>query len=1224
MKNNNNKNKFDWYGLSQHFSIRKYHFGVASVLLGTSLLTNPVGVVSADEVATVVSQPESFNLQLQQKHKYQQQKELLLNGQVQTTTWVSSSALENAVNEAKQAGVEVTETIPRQQSSVSAAIADSVAQIKEVNAAITAQKGADAIYAQKQAEYETAVKANAEAVANKAVVDAHNAEQKAAYEQAKAEYGAEKKVYDDTLAAAKAAEATNDKIKADNASMKTKYDAAKAVYDKEHVEFVAAKAAYDTAVAAKEKVEAHNIQIETDNAQAQAAYDKAMAKYQADLTQYKADLAAYSEAVKSRTIAEAKNAAVSEANAKVQADYEVAKAAYETEKGRYNKDLKDYNDAVAKKAEVEAHNTQIESDNAQAQIDYENAVKAHEVAKAEYKEALDAFNKAVAAKAAAEATNANITKGNHVVWDAYNADKAEYDAKKASYDVARAKYEAEKAQYDQAKEAFDAAKTAYEQALSKYEIDYNHYLEDLKARSNNGLKYASELAKYELAKKQYDEAKAAYNEYLASANLQNIVQDLTFLRESNATHTTTGIDMWLKREAQARLGSGGTVAQYRTDQMTATDTESNNPYKNQGESEWAVVKEGQKFDVIYENLSGSKLGGKTISKVVYKYEIVKLPSADGVGIAQIHQDPTLTMTIGSATDNDKPVHVNVDVEFYDENGNKIDWANKSAIFALNSLNHWDGSPYVEASKPRVLTVEAKDTENNVVRGTWDPYADGSSPQSADDQPIKKYGSVADIVWENGAKVTINDSNPLKLVTAKSEWKDNSFQVTEQKTVTETSLNASGSANGKSIGADTYVWNDNGVEKNDVLGTYKIDPTTGSLVYTPKVIFQTTRHQEYVGIGDQEYILMPRSSVSFDSATNQVTSQKSNQYTSQGSVYNANANAVTSSEGWDNPASTIFYYGGAGVKMITGHLEFIAKGANATGDATVYWFAINSNLAFPKDPGEEPTPPIPPTDPVEPEKPSFDETEPTAPTEPTPPTPPAKPISKPEVEVPEVPIPPVEPAPPSPVTPTPKLDIPEVPDRPTPPIPPAEPRYKPKVEVPEVPAIPREPTPPSPVTTTPKLEVPKVPSEPTPPTPPVEPIYRPEVGIPEVPSNPIPPAEPNYKLEIEVPEVPVSPERQQFYVKWHKNFVVELSEKLLPPANSSLPVEPEVDIPEVSGESTPPVMTEKPNTAIPVKSVTPAQKVLPETGASYGVPLFMAGMTAFTAATLLAVTKCKED
>lgn len=33
-----NKKSFDWYGTKQQFSIRKYHFGAASVLLGVSLV----------------------------------------------------------------------------------------------------------------------------------------------------------------------------------------------------------------------------------------------------------------------------------------------------------------------------------------------------------------------------------------------------------------------------------------------------------------------------------------------------------------------------------------------------------------------------------------------------------------------------------------------------------------------------------------------------------------------------------------------------------------------------------------------------------------------------------------------------------------------------------------------------------------------------------------------------------------------------------------------------------------------------------------------------------------------------------------------------------------------------------------------------------------------------------------------------------------------------------
>ena len=42
------------------------------------------------------------------------------------------------------------------------------------------------------------------------------------------------------------------------------------------------------------------------------------------------------------------------------------------------------------------------------------------------------------------------------------------------------------------------------------------------------------------------------------------------------------------------------------------------------------------------------------------------------------------MTVGASTDQDKPVKVAVDVEFYDGDGNKFDLTQRNAIVALNS------------------------------------------------------------------------------------------------------------------------------------------------------------------------------------------------------------------------------------------------------------------------------------------------------------------------------------------------------------------------------------------------------------------------------------------------------------------------------------------------------------------------------------------------------------
>ncbi|HFU4117123.1 TPA: MucBP domain-containing protein, partial [Streptococcus suis] len=47
------KKSFDWYGTRQHFSIRKYHFGAASVLLGMSLVVGTGTTVQAEDTILV-------------------------------------------------------------------------------------------------------------------------------------------------------------------------------------------------------------------------------------------------------------------------------------------------------------------------------------------------------------------------------------------------------------------------------------------------------------------------------------------------------------------------------------------------------------------------------------------------------------------------------------------------------------------------------------------------------------------------------------------------------------------------------------------------------------------------------------------------------------------------------------------------------------------------------------------------------------------------------------------------------------------------------------------------------------------------------------------------------------------------------------------------------------------------------------------------------------------
>ena len=622
---------------------------------------------------------------------------------------------------------------------------------------------------------------------------------------------------------------------------------------------------------------------------------------------------------------------------------------------------------------------------------------------------------------------------------------------------------------------------------------------------------------------------------------------MTFQREGGAIHTINGISAYLTRDAQSRLNTSN-VHQYDSNKLEASDIVATSPWAN-NETEYIQVKEGDKFVVTYDNLNQSSMREDTdmhpIKRVIYRYEILSLPSNDGKGIAAVSSDPTVTLTVGASTDQNKPVKVAVDIEFYDGNGNKFDLTQHNAIVALNSLNHWTGASYVDSGdKPRALTVEAKDKDGKTVRGTWDPYADGSSMSIENNAVVVKNGT-ADF---GTADVTISAENPLKIVAQKATWNGSEFTVSEETVIDATAVNASGAGNGHSIGTDEFALDG----KDDVIGSYTIDPTSGRIIFTPKKKFENVEHQESANVGNNKYIPIPNSSVSYDSATKEVTSFKDNQYIEHGSIFNGESS--TTLEGWDNPSSPYLYYGGAGLKMADGHLVFTANGANAAGQPTVYWFAINSNVGIPKNPGEAPKEPTAPEEPKAPTPPTITlevlpavPTEPTRPTAPTAPTEPNYTVVTVDAEEPTAPKEPKAPTPPTPA-------LVEVP---------AEPR---KITAP---VEPKSPTPPTPI-------VVEVPGEPTKPTPPTE------------PKAPTPPT----MVTVNVPNKPVSPkELVAPKVKWHKNYLVERVTRPVP----TPPTTPQK--PKTPGTPTGPSVT--PTSSIVAKQETERTNsaVLPETGDS---------------------------
>ena len=105
MKRKHHKKSFDWYGMKQRFSIRKYHFGAASVLIGTTLFLMGSPSVLASELGT--SQGTNTELISKTEKKTETPKEVVSKEKLQSLlselksliTEVSASKLGSVENQ---------------------------------------------------------------------------------------------------------------------------------------------------------------------------------------------------------------------------------------------------------------------------------------------------------------------------------------------------------------------------------------------------------------------------------------------------------------------------------------------------------------------------------------------------------------------------------------------------------------------------------------------------------------------------------------------------------------------------------------------------------------------------------------------------------------------------------------------------------------------------------------------------------------------------------------------------------------------------------------------------------------------------------------------------------------------------------------------------------------------------------------------------------------------
>jgi len=460
-------------------------------------------------------------------------------------------------------------------------------------------------------------------------------------------------------------------------------------------------------------------------------------------------------------------------------------------------------------------------------------------------------------------------------------------------------------------------------------------------------KYQAEQDTYQEKKQQYNTAKSAYDEYQKEVTSGTQVgtidraNNLSLTSEPNATVSIEGTTNYITLDAVKRLGIGGNdksiIDQYNTSALTDSDLTRTDPYSN-SQDHIILMKVGDTVTATYDNLSNTQDGSsKKIAKIVYTYTLKSSSNNAQTAIVDIIRDPTVTITVGSDTETNNPISMDMGIKFYYEDGTQVDFSDGKAIVSLSSLNHWNGTQYLPNEKPQAITLQANDTEGNAVQVQWSPYQGDQGPTQTDGRINSVSESLNDLFA--GKNVTLSDTNTVKFVI--------------DGTVSDVTSYVAKDANGNQY--DTT---------DQTIGKYTL--TNGTVTYTPNFKYDQSDHVEKVGIGKNTFVYLPGSSINNQNGT--VYSVGNNEYVSKGAKLNAE-NIGSEADGtyipgWDYPQSKTAYYGSGALILTDGNINF-SVGGNSIGqhNNTVIWFAMNANINTPKDPGNAPTAPVAPTAPT---------------------------------------------------------------------------------------------------------------------------------------------------------------------------------------------------------------------------------------------------------------------
>ena len=564
---------------------------------------------------------------------------------------------------------------------------------------VTQEKNAEAKrrYDEKLAQVSAHNKA---AQADNAAITERNQAAEKAYQEAVKQYEAEvsrltqvkaekEAVYQATLADYEKELA---RVQKENAELEQQYQSELTAYQQE-VERIQtanqeAKQSYETALA---KIQEQNKEIETQNLAVRKKNAALKEQYQADLAAYQERLAeirqknqAAEKDYENKLAAYQKNRSEIEAsNEAKERDYQASLTAYQAELERIQGENKKRQTAyesekagvTARNAAIEAENAQIRQQNQEKQELYKNQLAQYEQDVARITESnqknQEAYEKALLTY---QEETARIETENNNKLAAYQADLATYKA-----DLARIEAENQriKEDYEANLAAISAQSTVIEQENAsikeknaRLKADYDKLLEEYKkAKAAYETKYDAALVTFE---RELQEAEAKKNEegYLSKVESQPFV---------------------FKSEPQAVLTLDPSIRTYTNDELTdevrswgmdkTGITDLTSVLKGKEHQTKVVLQKDVPLVATYTNIKNSSIQGKKIAKVVYTYTLKESTKSQDKLPVFLVKDPTLTVW---TLDFHGQSRVNVQVEFFDEAGEKLDMT--GSLVSFSSLN----------------------------------------------------------------------------------------------------------------------------------------------------------------------------------------------------------------------------------------------------------------------------------------------------------------------------------------------------------------------------------------------------------------------------------------------------------------------------------------------------------------------------------------------------------